>query len=317
MSLGGGNPGRPGSRYVFTDVIAQSSNTKVVKATLPNSTQIFACKIISYEGKSENFVQRAREEANLLQELNGHPNIIRTYEIFEENNNMYLIMEYIDCDLLTFLGEFETGLSEEKAFTIFKQLRKTLSFLHKKLIVHGDIKLENLLYNRLTNQVVMIDFGSASRLTKKSQYLDILTGTPQYVAPEVVIAENYDGFQSDVYSLGVVLFALVTNRLPFDDEDGVYYYSWVENFGDALFGNNERMLPPILLSLSLKCLLQKMLALNPQTRIKLSKIKHQPWFRKRDKNTHNLYKKPSLHSWIFLKDRKIRCDANSSIPETF
>eukprot|EP01103_Thecamoeba_quadrilineata_P012369 TRINITY_DN3179_c0_g1_i2.p1 TRINITY_DN3179_c0_g1~~TRINITY_DN3179_c0_g1_i2.p1 ORF type:complete len:305 (-),score=70.61 TRINITY_DN3179_c0_g1_i2:161-1075(-) len=290
----------------FANPIAVGINTKVVRAYLANSSQVFAAKLIDYSNKPMEFVQRARQEARLLQELNGHPNIIKTYAVYEKENTLHIIMEYIDCDLLSHLSTMTSGMSENDARELFKQLLNIVQHLHKKLIVHGDIKLENLLFDKNSNRVVMIDFGSSSKLTKKSQKLNLLTGTAQYVAPEVVLAQEYNGFKSDVYSLGVVLFALATNRLPFDDEDGVYYYSWVENFHDLLKNPAPREMPPVPLSPSLLSLLERVLCMHPEQRLCISKVKKEAWFKtkiskSKDSSIGNSHCVPKKNSFFKMK----------------
>eukprot|EP01103_Thecamoeba_quadrilineata_P009281 TRINITY_DN19016_c0_g1_i1.p1 TRINITY_DN19016_c0_g1~~TRINITY_DN19016_c0_g1_i1.p1 ORF type:complete len:333 (-),score=27.93 TRINITY_DN19016_c0_g1_i1:140-1138(-) len=272
-------------RYILDldNPIAQGTSTKVVKATRPGSYEIFAVKIIDLKNKTAEFISRARQEAHLHQILSGHRNIIRTFDVFEENMVLHIVMEYISCDLLTYLSDRHGGLSEAESRHIFKQLRKVISYLHRKNIVHGDIKLENVLFETLSCRIVLIDFGSASILQKKDEALTILSGTQQYVAPEVVLGEHYDGRKSDIYSLGVVLFCITTNRLPFDDEDGIYYYSWVENFHEALgSGDVSRMLPPVPLTTPLVDLLQKMLCLDPKHRITMKKIKSDAWHKNKE-----------------------------------
>jgi serine/threonine-protein kinase HSL1 (negative regulator of Swe1 kinase) len=267
---------------LFIDLkpIAEGTNTRVYRARGVNNTAEYAVKEINLANASPQFVQRARQEAELLLELSGHPNVIKTREVYEENNALYMVMDYVDTDLLTYLSEFECGLSEKETCHLFRQLVKILKHLHSKNIVHGDIKLENILYDRKTQNLLLIDFGSASRVQSKSSKLQVMSGTPQYVAPEVILQEEYDGFKSDLYSLGVVLFALATNRLPFDDEDGVYYYSWVENYHDALFSSNTRLLPPCPLSRSLTSLIRSLLALNPGLRGNVNDILSHPWVKK-------------------------------------
>eukprot|EP01103_Thecamoeba_quadrilineata_P005529 TRINITY_DN15310_c0_g1_i1.p1 TRINITY_DN15310_c0_g1~~TRINITY_DN15310_c0_g1_i1.p1 ORF type:complete len:333 (+),score=38.36 TRINITY_DN15310_c0_g1_i1:91-999(+) len=260
--------------------IAEGPNGKVVKATHADSLRNFAVKIIYLADTSTEVIERAKIEADILKILNGHPNIIRVHDIFEQDRMLHIVMDYIDLDLLSYLSSFEGGLTENEASAIFKQILHVMKFMHKKKIVHGDIKLDNFLYDRSKQRVVLIDFGSASYLHKKNDVLHIITGTCHYVAPEVILEEEYNGYKSDVYSLGVLLFCLATNRLPFDDEDSNYYYSWVENYYDSLKFPELRMLPPVMLSSALTDLVQKMLCLDPKKRIPLEKIKREPWLQK-------------------------------------
>jgi len=217
-----------------------------------------------------------------------------------------LVAYFYETDLLTYLSSFETGLTEKDTFYIFKQITSVIKYLHSKNIVHGDIKLENILYDKKNKKILLIDFGSSTKITfnknnflnnfnnTKNFLLNHLSGTPQYVAPEVILREEYDGFKSDIYSLGVVLYGLSTNRLPFDDEDGVYYYSWVENYYDGLRNSNFRTLPPNCLSKKLINLLCKMLAINPNLRGDINDISNHPWLKKNSFEKQNSVQKFNL-----------------------
>jgi len=249
-----------------------------MKASIPNSSQVFAVKEVFLKDCSPEVRNRAYLEADILKSLNGHPNVIRLHEIYETEESLFFVFDYFEQDLLTHLSTFEGGMPEREARSVFKQMLRVLNYLHKKRIIHGDLKLDNFLFDPSQKRVILIDFGSASKLLKKDDpTLRILSGTASYVAPEVVVDQQYNGYLSDIYSLGVILFGLATNRLPFEDEDSVYYYSWVENYLDSLNCPTTRMLPPVPLSPELLELLEKMLCLNPKFRIPLKKIKKDPW----------------------------------------
>jgi serine/threonine protein kinase len=114
-----------------------------------------------------------------------------------------------------------------------------------------------------------------------------MCGTPQYVAPEVLIEDTYDGMKSDIYSLGVVLHGLVTGRLPFEDEDTLAYYAYVENYQKIVASKSKipRPLPRITHNGELEEILQKMLSINPRKRSSLKSVACCRWFLKRTKSS--------------------------------
>jgi len=283
----------------FEDAINESGNAKVVKASVGSSSQLVAVKEVYLKDRSWEVQSRAHLERDILKSLSGHPNVVRLYEAYETEEALFFVLDYYEKDLLTHLSSFEGGMPEREARGLFKQMLRVLKYLHQKKIVHGDLKLDNFLFDDSQQRIVLIDFGSASRLSKKDSTLRILSGTASYVAPEVVVDQEYDGYLSDIYSLGVILFCLATNRLPFEDEDSVYYYSWVENYLDSLHCPTTRMLPPVPLSPELLQLLEKMLCLNPKFRIPLKKIKKDPWVKCARKDpTKGLLKKKMCRASI-------------------
>jgi len=143
-------------------------------------------------------------------------------------------------------------------------------------------------------------------LLKRTKYLDIISGTPQYVAPEVIMGGVYDGFKADIYSVGVVLYCLVTYNLPFDDQDTQNYYAWVENFHDSLRGEAppRKFFPKVFLSHDLEDLIMKMLTINPSERISIKGIKKCLWFKKKNfdlgkgsQRSSRRYNSVRLSSW--------------------
>ncbi|KAL9620813.1 MAG: hypothetical protein Q9160_004713 [Pyrenula sp. 1 TL-2023] len=163
-----------------------------------------------------------KDDANLAREIHHHrqflhPHIARLYEVIVTENLVWLVLEYCPGDeLYNYLLKHRIPL--EKVQKIFTQLVGAVTYIHNKSCVHRDLKLENVLLDRHEN-VKLCDFGFTREYDGKSNYLQTFCGTICYSAPEMIKGEKYAGEKVDVWSLGVILYALLTGELPFDDDD--------------------------------------------------------------------------------------------------
>ena len=179
----------------------------------------FAVKCLSSElSNSPQFKERFEKEAMAQAELD-HPNIVQVNDFFEHNGLYCLVMEYVDGCSLEDMIEDEGKLSENKALPILKDILAGVNFAHSRGIIHRDIKPSNILIDK-SGRAKIMDFGIAlragdsHRLTKTG--VDI--GTAWYVSPEQVVNPKGVDHRSDVYSIGVVLFEMLTGQTPFDGE---------------------------------------------------------------------------------------------------
>ncbi|CAI4056489.1 serine/threonine protein kinase SKDI_03G0480 [Saccharomyces kudriavzevii IFO 1802] len=158
------------------------------------------------------------EREIVIMKLLSHPNVLGLYDVWETNNNLYLILEYAEKGELFNLLVDRGALPEREAMKCFRQIIIAVSYCHALGIVHRDLKPENLLLDSDYN-IKVADFGMAA-LQTDAALLETSCGSPHYAAPEIVSGLPYEGFSSDVWSCGVILFALLTGRLPFDEENG-------------------------------------------------------------------------------------------------
>ncbi|XP_072366026.1 uncharacterized protein mylk4b isoform X3 [Scyliorhinus torazame] len=176
-----------------------------------------AAKII----KTRAAKQKQEEVKNEIQVMNqlNHTNLIQLYDAFESKNDIILIMEYIDGgELFDRIIDESYNLTEMDTILFVRQICEGLQYMHQRYILHLDLKPENILcVNREANQVKIIDFGLARRY-KPREKLKIHFGTPEFLAPEVV---NYDfvSFPTDMWSLGVITYMLLSGLSPFLGED--------------------------------------------------------------------------------------------------
>lgn len=188
-------------------------------------TNKVAIKIISRKHAPKEYIKKFMpREIETLHATYRSPNVTQLYETFRTESRVYLIMEYASKgDLLEYINSRSSknpGIGEEKAKMFFKQLVAGILHCHRRNVVHRDLKCENILIDDEEETVKISDFGFATRFpTNKQNLLETFCGSYAYAAPEILQAEKYDGKIADIWSLGVILFAMVNGRLPFNDRD--------------------------------------------------------------------------------------------------
>jgi 5'-AMP-activated protein kinase catalytic alpha subunit len=204
-----------------------------------------------------------------------HENVIRLYEvrlllnqIIENEENYYFILEYASKgELFDYIVQ-KKRLNDNEASFFLVQMIKGLEYIHKNNIVHRDLKPENLLLNE-HKQIKIIDFG-LSNCYKTGRQLQTACGSPCYAAPEMIMGKTYNGNAVDIWSIGIVLFAMVCGYLPYEDPDNLRLYKKIVS-GKLEFPSN--------ISLVVKNLIRKILNVNPKQRLKLEEIKSHPFYK--------------------------------------
>ncbi|RME87253.1 MAG: serine/threonine protein kinase, partial [Planctomycetota bacterium] len=188
-----------------------------VYLAMSSSSEVVALKVVKKElSEDQMYLQRFMREIQVVQNLN-HPNIVRTldYGVDMEQDALFAVMEFIDGpDVNQLIQRFE-ALQIHEAFVILAQAAKGLDYAGKQNLVHRDIKPANLLLNK-KGFLKIADFG----LVKDHQNESITQtgtalGSPAYMSPEQIMGENTIDIRSDIYSLGVVFFKMVTGKLPY------------------------------------------------------------------------------------------------------
>jgi len=205
-----------------------------------------------------------------------HPNIIKFREHFEDKDNYYIVLDYIHGkDLLSFMEDRDfQPLMETVARSIFLQLLDAVEYCHERGVSHKDLKLENVMIDKQA-RVSLIDFGLCEFLGKESKRISkSYVGTPEYVAPEILQLIPFDPYKADVFTLGEILWCLLTGTLPFDLEYRV-----------ELLRNGIKPAPNFdivtNLSESTKDLLENMLEADPDLRFSVKDVRKHPWAKKR------------------------------------
>lgn len=226
-----------------------------------------AVKVISKTNmNSPQSITRFNREISLLKQLD-HPFIAQLFDVIEDDEAYYLFMEYVDnCSLFTKVN-IEGRLTENAARRYFCQLISALNYLHnEKFIVHRDLKPENILLDKYDN-IRLIDFGLSNQFSKSSPNLNTACGSPAYAAPEMIQGYPYTK-SADIWSAGVILYAMVAGTLPFDDQN-------VQILLQKVVYTNQTY--PASMSRSLVDLLKRLLSKDPKKRLTISQIINHPW----------------------------------------
>lgn len=221
--------------------------------------------------KSKDLEEKVKREIRYSKYFK-HPNIIRLYEVIETNSEIILIMEYASGGELYDLIS-NGNLTEVEARKIFQQIIFGLEYIHSHQVTHRDLKPENILFDEDGN-VKIADFG-LSNVMRDGIFLYTFCGSPNYAAPELISGKFYTGTSVDIWSCGVILFAMLTGTLPFDEDHMPKLYEKIKEGKYNL---------PTFLSEEGKELITEMLQVNPSNRISIDQIKNHPWFKKDLKN---------------------------------
>ncbi|SCU92280.1 LAFA_0F09252g1_1 [Lachancea sp. 'fantastica'] len=158
------------------------------------------------------------EREIIIMKLISHPNVMGLYEVWENKFELFLVLEYVDGgELFDFLVS-RGRLPEKEAIHYFRQIVEGTAYCHGFNIAHRDLKPENLLLDKKNKRIKIADFGMAA-LQTSNKLLETSCGSPHYASPEIVIGKAYNGGPSDVWSCGIILFALLTGHLPFNDDN--------------------------------------------------------------------------------------------------
>ena len=216
--------------------------------------------------KAIDMEEKVRREIKILR-LFMHPHIIRLYEVLETPHDIYVVMEYVKSgELFDYIVE-KGRLGENEARHFFQQIVSGVEYCHRNMVVHRDLKPENLLLDAKSN-VKIADFG-LSNVMRDGHFLKTSCGSPNYAAPEVISGKLYSGPEVDVWSCGVILYALLCGSLPFDDES-------IPNLFKKIKGGVYTL--PSHLSPGARDLIARALLVDPLKRITVSEIRAHPWF---------------------------------------
>ena len=256
------------ANYEMIKIIGEGTFGKVKLAKNIPTGELVAIKILEKSKIEDNDdLKCVTREIKFLKELN-HINLISLYEIIETGRNYYIIMEYAENELFSYIVS-NNYLSEEISSFFYIQILSSIEYIHLHKIVHRDLKPENILLTCNNNLIKIIDFGLANKYND-NELLKTACGSPCYAAPEMILGKKYNGIDVDIWSSGVVLFAMVCGYLPFEDDDNESIYRKV------VIGKYDI---PQRISKNCKDLIQKILEVNPKKRIKIEDIKNHPFLK--------------------------------------
>ena len=301
--------------YEFISMLGNGSFGKVRLYRDKNYKELlFAIKTLKKEGITSYHFSLLKQEVDILSNMD-HPNIVKYFGIFEDDYFIHIVMEYLkgqDLSKIISLKNY-TDFNENQMGQIIHQLLKALSFIHSKNIIHRDIKPENILFSDKRNifSLKLIDFGLATFQEQEKK----TAGTPMYMSPEMV--DGNGTYVSDIWSVGVVVYQMVTGKLPFDggenDENQILY----EHIKNDEY--NKEKLNDVECSDDVKDFIDKALQKDIKKRMTVQEALNHPWIKKFNVNSLdssllnentiqlllNFSKKPALQKEIYYFLAKI------------
>jgi len=206
--------------FLLGETIGRGSIGRVKLAVHKETGFKIAIKIVDKEKITEvnpHLLQKIEREI-VLMKLLKHRNILKLYEVYETSKYLFLILEYAEGGELFEYLVTRGGLPIDQSLDYFYQLVTGLDYCHSHFVYHRDLKPENLLLSANHKVLKIADFGLAAFEPELSM-CKTSCGSPHYASPEIIAGKKYDGSLSDVWSCGVILYSLVTGRLPFEDQN--------------------------------------------------------------------------------------------------
>ena len=256
--------------YILGKTIGEGTFGKVKIAVHIPSGEKVAVKVLEKSRiKEQADVRRVNREIKILKKTR-HVNVIQLYEVLDTQNSVYLIMENADGGEMFDYIVAHRHVAEKQACAFFHQIVDGVEVLHHHEITHRDLKPENLLLKHTANGwlVKIVDFG-LSNTHEGGKMLSTACGSPCYAAPEMIAGKRYVGPMADIWSMGVILFALVCGYLPFEDPNTSALFK-------KIMSGQYRAAKWI--SAEVKDLIRKILEVDPKKRVNINCIKQHPWY---------------------------------------
>ena len=260
------------NNYILKEDIGKGNFGKVKLGIYKQTNEEFAIKIINKKMIKIKMKNVIFQENEIITKFN-HINVIYVYHIIDTPENYYIIMEYCKRgELFDYIVDHQK-LDEDEASIFFYQLINGVEYIHSKGIAHRDLKPENLL---LTEDKILkiIDFGLSHEFNGED-FLKTKCGSPSYASPEIISHPFYDGFKTDIWCCGIILYAMLCGYLPFDGDDN-------ESNNNTLFKNIVQCnleFPDFISGIG-KDLICKLLEVEPEKRITIPDIKKHPFYLK-------------------------------------
>lgn len=263
------------NQYTFRSKIGSGTFSEVKLAFNNENHQYYACKIIQRK-KIEGLIKNNQEEANKrmerfeaeirsMQKIHN-PGVVQLIDLLKDDNYYYVFLEYcVNGELFDYIVD-RKRLMEHEAKVFLKQILLAVQHLHSIRIAHRDLKPENILLDAFNN-IKIADFGFAKSY-KNNELSQTKCGTLTYISPDVLLNDFYDPFKSDIWSIGVILYVMVTGTIPWTATSDTHRLNQIIE-GDFV----------IPMSLSEKCrdLIRKLMCVDPEKRISIEEALEHPW----------------------------------------
>ncbi|XP_023007674.1 SNF1-related protein kinase catalytic subunit alpha KIN10-like isoform X1 [Cucurbita maxima] len=253
--------------YKLGRTIGEGSTGKVRVAEHMLTGHKVAIKILNRNKIAEMGLEdKVRRELQIMK-LFMHPHIVQLYEVIETPTATCVVMEFVKFGELFYYIAENGRLKEDEARRLFQQVISGVEHCHRNMIVHRDLKAENVLLDTNLN-VKIADFGF-SNVMYDGHFLKTSCGSPNYAAPEVISGKLYAGPEVDIWSCGVILYALLCGFLPFESENIALLYQKIKNGVYRI---------PNFISPAARNLISRILVVDPLRRITIPQIRQHPWF---------------------------------------
>ena len=254
------------NNYLLKEDIGEGNFGKVKLGIFKKTGEEFAIKTLNKKKIKQKMKNAVFKENEIITKFN-HVNVIFVYDIIEDDDNYYIVMEYCKSgELFDYIVDHE-HLEEDEAAIFFYQLINGVEYIHSLGIAHRDLKPENLL---LTDNKILkiIDFGLSHEFNGED-LLKTKCGSPSYAAPEIIKGLPYDGFKTDIWCCGIILYALVCGYLPFEGETNKILFKTIVECNPEI---------PDYLSEDIQDLIGAILKPDPDDRITINDIKKHDFY---------------------------------------
>ncbi|KAG0175071.1 hypothetical protein DFQ29_007260 [Apophysomyces sp. BC1021] len=207
-----------------------------------------------------------------------HKNIVQVFEVSSDDENIYIVMEYVDGGELFEKIRQERKLPEHVARKWFREIVEAVQYMHNNGLVHRDLKPENVLIDTTTKSIRLCDFGFSKKIRSHTEVLNTYCGSPFYAAPEMVTATPYMGPPVDMWSCGVILYAMLTGSLPFKGDNMAQLFRLI---------SQARYVAPEGLSHQANDLIQQLLDKETNTRMTAQQCLDHSWLVHSDSMLHH------------------------------
>jgi serine/threonine protein kinase len=254
-------------KYEITSVLGGGAFATVYKARNVETSAIYAIKVILKSSIADDGTrERLQRELDTMAYIK-HESIVQMYDFLEDSQNFYLVIDYCEGGELADYIRSNPKLREPVAATIFAQIISAIAYCHTRGIAHRDLKPENILLTQFPT-VKVADFGLCGYWRDVHWKMDTFCGSPFYAAPECLNMQKYDGMLSDVWSLGVILFELVSGQFPWSTSNTPQMIKQIMSASYEI---------PDGVSACCHDLIKSMIKLRPACRIKSLEILNHPW----------------------------------------
>lgn len=258
--------------YIRGRMLGKGGFASVYEFICQDTQEIYACKIIS-----KDYLQKPRARQKLFFEIKihrsmHHPHIVQFFRFFEDQRNIYVLLELCQNQTLCELVKRRKRLTELEVQCYVAQVVSALKYLHGHRVIHRDIKLSNLFLNEKM-EIKLGDFGLATKLEFEGERKSTVCGTPNYIAPEIIDGQFGHSFEVDIWGLGVLIYSLLIGKPPFETPEIKQTYRKIRNCAYNFPASPK-------LSSEAKELIMSLLVLDPTRRLSLDSILYHPFMTK-------------------------------------